>query len=407
MIHLAEAFPRGGTILLALALLCLAVLSGCASPPDARRILAQAEQDRARSIKMIGPAGEVSGAASTAIINRVVAQSGGDDFLERQVGLLQAITGSAVMAGNQVSLLIDGAATYDAMFQAIQDARDHINFESYTFEDDEIGRRFSDLLIRRSAEGVRVNLMYDSVGSLNAPASFFQRLRDGGVQVLEFNPVNPARVRPGAEWTLQGRDHRKILVVDGKIAFAGGVNISSVYSGSSPGQAGGAKEGAPWRDTDIRIEGPAAAKFQKLFLHSWARQNGPPLTEGNYFPDLDKAGDSLVMVVGARSGELHRNTYLMYMSAFIHAKKTIHVEDSYFVPDDQLLDALVEAAGRGVDVRIMLSGHSDSSVVYYASRSYYDRLLEKGVKLFESRDRMLHAKTAVVDGAWSTTRSMR
>jgi cardiolipin synthase len=290
------------------------------------------------------------------------------------------------------------------MLEAIQNAKDHINFETYIFEDDEVGRRFADLLLQKQSEGVQVNLISDSVGCLNTPASFFQRLRDGGVQALEFNPINPLKVRE--KWLLANRDHRKILIVDGYVAFTGGVNISRVYSSSSLSSEHHERNvQEAWRDTHVQIEGPAVAEFQKLFLETWARGNGAKLSERNYFPTLKHEGKDMVEVVGSIPGQENRITYIMYVSAFIYAQNFIHLTNSYFVPDEQTVKALRSAAERGVDVKIILPGVSDEGIVFYAGRSHYAPLLESGVKLYERRKSMLHAKTAVIDGVWSTVGS--
>jgi cardiolipin synthase A/B len=193
-------------------------------------------------------------------------------LLERHLAFEQSISESPLLAGNDVRLLQDGPSTYQAMFAAIQAARDHINMETYILEDDDIGRRFAITLIEKQRNGVQVNLIYDSVGSLSTPAEFFKPLADAGVNLLEFNPVDPKKAKAG--WDLNRRDHRKLLILDGKTVFLGGINISSVYSGGSFKQktkvpADGA---LPWRDTDLLIEGPVVAEFQKLFMQTWQTQ---------------------------------------------------------------------------------------------------------------------------------------
>ena len=353
---------------------------------------------------IIGPHGQLSPKMSDRVMERLKRQAGPTDILERHIALIEAISGNPLVVGNKVTLLIDGPATYAAMFEAIQNAKDHINLETYIFEDDEVGRRFADVLLRKQSEGVQVNLVYDSLGCLNTPASFFQRLRDGGIQTLEFNPINPLKVRK--KWLLANRDHRKILIVDGSVAFTGGVNISRVYSSSSLSAEHHERNAQEaWRDTHIQIEGPAVAEFQKLFLETWARGDGPPLSERNYFPTLKHEGRDLVEVVGSIPGQENRITYIMYVSAFIYAQNFIHLTNSYFVPDEQTEEALRSAAQRGVDVKIILPGISDEGIVFYAGRSHYARLLKSGVKLYERRESMLHAKTAVIDGVWSTVGS--
>ena len=191
------------------------------------------------------------------------------DILERYTAVVESVTESPLTKGNKVTLLIDGPATYAAMFEAIRNAKDHINLETFIIEDDEIGNKFTDLLLKKQAEGVQVNIIYDSVGSITTPESFFKRLRDGGIQVVEFNPVNPFKA-PGS-WFLMRQDHRKILIADGKVAIIGGINISNVYSSRLSGRKKVKGEPLTWRDTDIQIEGPAVTEVQKLFLETWSK----------------------------------------------------------------------------------------------------------------------------------------
>ena len=394
--------PLRGPLFLLLTFLCVVIVSGCASLPNVQEMMAHVLSSSDQPTKVMGPKGELSSKTSKAMIKRLEGQVDATKLLEQQVQLMQSVSGSLLVAGNKVTLLIDGEATYAAMFEAIKNAKDNINLETFTFEDDEAGKRFSDLLIRKSAEGVQVNLIYDSYGSMNTPVSFFQRLRDGGVRVLEFNPVNPWKVLKGKVWALRHRDHRKILVVDGAIAFTGGVNISGVYSGSSPKWPRRGKKEKPWRDTDVRIEGPAALRLQWLFMKTWEMQKGPALPGRDYFPYVEQAGNTLVRVVGSLTGERNRIIFMMYISAITHAENSIYLTTPYFVPDEQMLKALTDATARGVDVKILLPGFSDSALVFYASRHYYARLLKAGAQLFERRGGMLHAKTAVIDDVWST-----
>ena len=382
-----------------LCLMFLLSLAGCATLPRNEDIYQRLSAPEPP--KIIGPRGQLSPERSEAVMERLKRQAGPTDILDRHIALIQSIGGSPLVAGNQVTLLIDGPATYAAMLETIRNATDHINLETYIFEDDDVGHRFADLLLKKQSEGVQVNLIYDSVGCLNTPAAFFQRLREGGVQTLEFNPINPLKV--DKERFLTHRDHRKILIVDGSIAFTGGVNISRVYSSSSRSlehREGNVEEA--WRDTHVQIEGPVVAEFQKLFLDAWARGKGPDLSKRNYFPELKQEGREMVAVVGSTPGQENRITYIMYVSAFVYAERFIHLTNAYFVPDEQTVEALTGAARRGVDVRLILPGTSDEGVVFYAGRSYYTELLESGVKLYELRSSMLHAKTAVIDGVWST-----
>jgi len=386
-----------------LILFCLLTFNNCASLPRIEDIDQRPDIKKKEPPQIIGSRGQFSPKMSERVMKRLKAQAGPTDILERHIALIESISGSPLVAGNKVTLLIDGPATYDAMFNAIQEAKDHINVETYIFDDDDIGRRFADLLLKKQEEGVQVNLIYDSVGCLKTPLAFFQRLRDGGVQTLEFNPINPLKIR--SKWLLTHRDHRKILIVDGKIAFTGGINISRVYSKSPDGRHQDLNARESWRDTHVQVEGPAAAEFQRLFLDTWTRQKGPELLKRDYFPTLKREGSDLVEVVGSTPGQKNRITYFMYVFAFIYAQSSIHLTNSYFVPDRQTVKALRNAAKRGVDVKIILPSISDESIVLYAGRSHYTHLLRSGVKLYEHRKALLHAKTAVIDGIWSTVGS--
>ena len=342
---------------------------------------------------------------SAAILAQLKRQSGDLDILDKQIPLEQAVNDSPLVLGNKVTLLQDGAATYPAMFAAIRSARDHINLESYIIEDDEVGRQFSDLLLAQQARGVQVNILYDSVGALDTPKAFFERLQQGGIEVLEFNPINPLTAK--GPWMINHRDHRKLLLVDGRIAFIGGINISSVYgSGSVPGRT--RKAAAPtqgWRDTDLQIEGPVVSEFQKLFLQTWEKQHGPALAAKNYFPALKVQGQDIVRSIGSTPDDPFSLMYLTLISAIGNAEKQVHLTHAYFVPDPQLRQALIDAAGRGVDVKLILPSYSDSGLVFHAGRAHYTELLAGGVKLYERAGALLHAKTAVIDGVWSTVGS--
>ncbi len=383
---------------LAAAACFFAVVAGCATLPDTDALI---ERHTAQAARFASARGPLSEKRSAAIIAELKRKSGDIDILDKQIALEQAIVGSPLVVGNKVTLLQDGTATYASMFEAIRAARDHINMESYIIEDDETGRLFADLLLEQQARGVQVNVIYDSVGGLNTPAAFFERLKAGGIAVLEFNPVNPLAAR-GA-WLFNNRDHRKLLVVDGQTVFLGGINISSVYSSGSVIKRN-EKEGtnnAAWRDTDLRIEGPVVAEFQKLFLGTWEKQGGPPLAPRVYFPELKPQGQDIVRAIGSAYDDPYSLIYLTLISAIGNAEKQVHLTHAYFVPDDQLLDALKEAAARGVEVKIILPGFSDSASTFHAGRAHYSTLLKAGVRIFERQGRLLHSKTALVDGVWS------
>ncbi|MFA4920389.1 MAG: phospholipase D-like domain-containing protein, partial [Thermodesulfovibrionales bacterium] len=207
----------------------LPLSGGCATLPNVSEMIDEApiaQEPR----QIVSAKGLLSPEKSKAIMERLKRSVDPTDILERHTAVVESVTESPLTKGNKVTLLADGQAAYAAMFKAIQKAKDHISLESYIIEDDETGRKFADLLLQKQAEGVQVNLIYDSVGSFSTPAPFFQRLRDGGIQVIGFNPANP--LKAGDKWGLMHRDHRKILIVDGKVAIIGGINISKVYSSS-------------------------------------------------------------------------------------------------------------------------------------------------------------------------------
>ncbi|WP_426344662.1 phospholipase D-like domain-containing protein [Pseudoduganella sp. R-32] len=340
--------------------------------------------------------------------------------LKAQAALEESATGVPLIAGNKVQLLFDGPQTMAEMMKAIAAARDHINFETYIFDQDELGMKFADLLIQKQREGVVVNVIYDSVGTIGVPQEFFDRMKEGGVKLLAFNPVNPAKAR-GNGWKLNARDHRKMLIVDGKVGFTGGINISDTYSKSSPfrGGSGGVGSGAGggsgpgrekgendvgWRDTHVRIEGPAVQAMQWLFVQAWIEQDADDLRDAKYFSQIAPAGNKVVRVLGSRP-EGHFEIYKALLLAMQEAKKSIHITCAYFVPDDQTLEALTDAARRGVDVQLVLPSVSDSGLVFHAGRAFYQPLLEAGVKIYELKLSVLHAKTVVIDGVWSTVGS--
>ena len=353
--------------------------------------------------QIVSSKGLLSPEKSNTIMERLKHSVHPTDILERHTAVVESVTESPLTKGNKVILLTDGKATYAAMFKALQNAKDHINLESYIIEDDETGHKFAELLLQKQAKGVQVNLIYDSVGSMKTPASFFQHLRDGGIQVVGFNPVNPLKAQ--GNWGLTHRDHRKILIVDGNVAIIGGINISKVYSSSPFNRKQNEKAPIHWRDTDIQIEGPAVAELQKLFLDTWLKQRGPKLSERNYFPDLKEGGNALIRVVGSTPGQTNRLPFIVYVSAVTFSEHSIHMTNSYFIPDDQIVKALTDAAERGVDVKILLPGITDSWLALYAQRHHYSDLLKAGVKLYEHSTSLLHAKTAVLDNVLSTVGS--
>jgi cardiolipin synthase A/B len=378
--------------------LCV-VLSGCASLPDVRELRASLYSGNVPTVE--GSDGKLPESKAGSLLSQRLRNSRTD--FKKLAALEEAATRSPLIKGNKVTLLFDGPRTLAAMMAAITDAKNHINLETYIFDQDELGMQFADLLIAKQREGVQVSIIYDSVGTLGTPPEFFAKMRDAGISLTEFNPVNP--LKGFGLWRVNNRDHRKILVVDGRVAFSGGINIADDYATSSlfrSGKRPGSDLG--WRDTHVQIEGPAVAALQWLFLDAWASQNTSDLPDREFFPPLSEVGDKIVRVVASKPGG-DFEIYKKYVLAIQEARKTIHLTAAYFVPDAQIMESLIQAAGRGVSVKLVVPSVTDVNLVMYAGRSFYDELLQAGVRIFEFRESVLHAKTAVIDGVWSTVGS--
>lgn len=300
--------------------------------------------------------------------------------------------------GNRVQLLKDGREAFPAMLDAIAQARRQILLEMYWFGSDRVGRRFAAALTQARQRGVEVGVIYDSVGSITADPAMFGELEQQGVNLLEYHPVAPWRRRFQFSFTrLSRRDHRKILVVDGNIGFTGGINLADQWAPLE-------EEGGAWRDDMMRIEGPAVEGLSRCFHRVWRRHDLPPLSRIEAGPP--RPGDDKLLPVRILGERYFRHRHEIardYASRLYAAKERVYIANSYFVPDASVRRALVRAARRGVDVRVIVPAHSDVEAVKFAGRAQYGKLLAAGVRIFEWQDGMFHAKTAVVDGEWCTT----
>lgn len=408
---------------MAAVLSCL-LLAHCASVPNTEELSAQ----RAHVA-----AARASSSQGYKESQRIIEQAGGAnkrDFLRYHLQVEEAVSGEPLSAGNDVRLLTDGPATYRAMQKAIREARHFIRMETYIFDDDEVGNLFADLLIDRARDGLDVAVMVDAIGTLKVSEQLFERMRAAGIPVVVFNPINPLAAKAG--WSLNERSHRKILVTDGTTGFLGGINVSGVYASSSSGSgsalgSGGsgigsgsssdkedekgdgqaqAADEAPWRDTHIEIRGPAVSRIDQVFMDGWHEQGGPPIAMREAVRSAQTSEPLHVRILANEPGEEDGYAvYLALMSAIQSAQESIHVTMAYFAPDPAFIQALQDAARRGVKVVLVLPGFTDSKLVLHAGRSHYTNLLEAGVKIYERRDALLHAKTLVVDGVWSTVGS--
>jgi len=345
---------------------------------------------------------ELSADASDKVLQAALDKYKDDAAVRELVDSVRRYSSEPLTTGNRVSILVDGPQTYSAMEAALQAAHHDIHIETFIFGAGDVGQRFSDLLARKRAEGVEVRVLYDSLGSRETPRDFFEKLRQQHIEVREFRPMNP--VKTPEVWKLQNRDHRKIIVVDGRIGFTGGINIDSTYESAStsrPGPERGLEDG--WRDTHIEIQGPAVTQLQTLFVDTW-KQAGPPEELGDktkYFPTIASAGEDLVTIVANDSESDDRSLYGTYLAAFTCSTKRLWITHAYFAPNEELLAAMIAAAERGVDVRLIVPSFTDSRVVLNATQATFTRLLKAGVKIYELKDALLHAKSVVVDGTVS------
>ncbi|MFZ6674754.1 cardiolipin synthase [Undibacterium sp. Xuan67W] len=383
-----------------LSLIILSVTaSACASLPEVRYL--NSTLSAPASPTVTNAQGTLSTKKTSALLARRWRNS--HTNIAALAALEEAATGSPLVAGNKVTLLYDGPQTMTAMTEAIKAAKDHINLETYIFDQDELGIRFADLLIAKQNAGVQVNIIYDSVGTIGTPQAFFDRMQSSGIRLLAFNPVNPIKLI--GPWEPNNRDHRKILIVDGTVAFTGGVNISAAYANSSLFRSKTRRDTkVGWRDTHIKIEGPAVASLQWIFINNWISQKAPELSDSDFFPPLKEIGDKLVRVLASEPDSEHE-IYKAYILAIQEAKQSIHITSAYFVPDAQMLRALSEARQRGVDVKIILPGVTDSGLVFHAAQSFYSEMLTNGIKIYQLQIAVLHAKTAVIDQVWATVGS--
>lgn len=383
------------------ALVIIVALAGCASTARIDPLLKAAE--RHPSVPTLyGPHGRLPPDVARTVVRELEKESNDTGLLRTHLTLVDSLSGNApLVLGNRATLLVDGPATFDAIMKAVRAARHTVNLETYIFSGDKLGNKLANLLIEKQRAGVQVNVIYDSLGSLSTPREFFQRMKDAGINVVEFNPVNPLRARKN--WSVNNRDHRKLLVIDGKTVFTGGINLSDVYSSSSFTYRRHRKH-LPWRDTEVQITGPVAHYFQKLFFIDWRSQHGPALPRHDYFPDIAIHGTAVARAISSAAGAPNR-VYITLISAIRNAQRSVHITAAYFAPDEQLLDALKDTARRGIDVTLILPSFSDFWPVLYTGRSYYRQLLDAGVHIYERHNALLHAKTVVIDGVWSTVGS--
>jgi cardiolipin synthase A/B len=373
-------------------------VSGCSHIPT---IPETHSSQVASQVNMRGARGPLSQREANALLKRLAAQAPDAGALERHLAIEQAVAGAPLYTGNQVTILRDGDQVFDATFAAIHAAQHYLYLEYYTLEEiQHDGEQLSDLLIARQNSGVQVDVIYDSVGSISTPSAFFERLAAAGIQVRQFNPIVPLT----RHFSINDRDHRKLLLTDGRVAIIGGVNLSTEYQSRAFGSGTEPKSSPkePWHDTDLQIRGPAVGELKQLFDQHWQQQGGSATALAAAADEGTAQGDQVVRILGSRAGdELAQLYYATLLSAIRSAQTRIDITAAYFAPTHQEQRALIGAARRGVDVRLLLPSHSDSFPALAVQHSHYGALLKGGVKVYERDDGILHSKTVVMDGVWS------
>jgi cardiolipin synthase len=295
-----------------------------------------------------------------------------------------SLLGPNFVPGNNITTLVNGNQIFPAMLGAIRSAKRSISLETYVFQDGEIARQFTEALAERAQAGVKVNVILDAQGTQKMGQQNLERLRNAGVEVAKYHSVfwpDPRRYN--------NRTHRKLLIIDGKIGFVGGVGIADLWTGN-------ADSPQHWRDNHYKVIGPVVAQLQATFATSWLKARGQVLHGADYFPPLAPTGPYLAQAI--RSGAHNENLDLMYLLAIASAQKTLRIENAYFLPDDLMRKELTEAAKRGVRVEVVVPGKKiDQKLVRLASRRHWPELIRAGVRIFEYQPTMVHVKLMIVD----------
>jgi cardiolipin synthase len=307
----------------------------------------------------------------------------------------------AASKGNKVAFYHEGQPTFDAMLEAIRSARHHVHVETFILQPDATGEQFVAALTEKAKQGIQVRLLYDAMGSIRLSQRKLLMLARAGGKWRKFLPVNPLRRRI----QINLRNHRKIMIVDGRVGFTGGMNVGDEYLSKDKGFG-------YWRDTHMRLEGPVVADLQNIFAEDWdfaarERLKDPPHAQpgASYFKPVEAAGDVIVQVIESGPDQHAKAIREMYFAAILAARERLWIASPYFVPDAGLLDALRLAGYRGVDVRLLSLFHPDKWIPLYAARYYFPSVLEAGVKIYQYTRGMLHSKVLLVDGQWASVGS--
>jgi cardiolipin synthase len=313
---------------------------------------------------------------------------------EQFLRAMGTLLGSPIVPGNSVEVLMNGDEIFPAMLDALRAARSTITFEMFIYWSGSVGKAFADVLSERALAGVKVHVLIDGVGSGKIEYGYIEEMQAAGVEVRRYNPPRFYTLD-----RLNNRTHRKIVVIDGKIAFTGGVGIADQWLGS-------AEDPEHWRDTHFRLEGPAVAHMQAAFMDNWTEVTGVVLHGPDYFPPLSETGTKAAQVFWSSPSSGSQSMHLMYLLALAAARKSILLSMAYFVPDQVTVQMLIEAVKRGVTVRMIVPGrYIDAAIVRRASRASWGPLLRAGIEIYEYQPTMFHCKVMVVDGVWTSVGS--
>jgi len=314
----------------------------------------------------------------------------GDADFRRALGIL---LGPPLVAGNRITTLVNGSEIYPAMLQAIREAKTNITFETFVFRDG-VGATFVEELAAAARRGVQVHMLLDWLGSRSMNQHLLQAARTSGCDLHVYHP--PSWYHLGR---LNNRTHRKLLIIDGKVGFTGGVGMGIEWKDGLQGLP-------PWRDSHFKAEGPVVAQMQAVFVDNWIKATGRVLHGAEYFPKLSPAGDMDAQMFGSSPVGGSESMHLMVLLALTAAKTSIDIENAYFVPDKLTVEALCSAARRGVRVRIVVPGrYTDARLGRWAAQGLYGSLLESGIQIYEYQPTMMHCKVLVIDGVWSSVGS--
>lgn len=307
---------------------------------------------------------------------------------------MSGLLGPTLVSGNEVELLVNGNEIFPAMLEAIRGAQKTITLETFIYWSGKIGQTFADLLSEKARQGVRVHVLLDWLGSNRLDAEMIRQMRESGVEVLRYHPPRWWQLRK-----LNRRTHRKLMVVDGKVGFTGGVGIADAWMGN-------AEHPDEWRDNHYRIEGPIVAQVQQAFMDNWMRTRRKVLHSEAYYPQLEVKGglDAQVFMSSSRDGS--DSIYLLFAYALSLARESLYLASAYFMPDEVMVRKLIEAKQRGVTVEIIVPGERiDHQIVRRATRSLWGELLRHGIQIYEYEPTMFHVKTMVVDEYWTSVGS--